>query len=158
MSEKPPFDPSKPFEAVNEKPAFDPNKPFEAADVQAPSYARSMGTAALENLGSPGTMAQETSKATRRRLPPAQALEPIMRAARALDPATYLPDADSLKKLASKVGGFNATTPEEKSKEGFAQRVISEGAGRSSQPLQHPRSPGRAVYKIGAGAAQWCRW
>lgn len=39
MTDKPPFDPSKPFDVVADKPAFDPSKPFEAVADAAPSAA-----------------------------------------------------------------------------------------------------------------------
>lgn len=43
---KPPFDPTKPFEAVSDKPAFDPSKPFEAV-ADKPGVMADMGKAAL---------------------------------------------------------------------------------------------------------------
>lgn len=44
MTDKPPFDPSQPFEAVTDKPPFDPSKPFEAVGEK-PSVAADMAKA-----------------------------------------------------------------------------------------------------------------
>lgn len=52
MTEKPPFDPSQPFEAGTDKPPFDPSKPFEAA----PDLAGVGATAQTDLVQQPGAL------------------------------------------------------------------------------------------------------